>query len=60
MKPYALCLLERFEAGETVEELAEREGIPKERIQMRLAAAAEYVRIRKARRDMSNTSECAA
>jgi hypothetical protein len=49
MKPYAVHLLERFEAGETVEELAVKEGIPTDRIRMRLAAAAELVRMRKAR-----------
>lgn len=39
MKPYAVCLLERFKAGETASELAEREGIPLDRIQIRLNAA---------------------
>jgi hypothetical protein len=42
MKPYAVYLLERFEAGETAEELALSEGIPLERIRIRLAAAAEF------------------
>lgn len=46
MKPYAVHLLERFEAGETVEDLANREGIPVERIRRRLTAAAEYQRAR--------------
>ncbi len=39
MKPYAVYLLERFRAGETVEELAVNEGIPVDRIQIRLDAA---------------------
>ncbi len=43
MKPYALYLLERFEAGESAEELATSEGILIERIRMRLAAAREFV-----------------
>lgn len=42
MRPYALCLLRRFKAGESVEQLAAVEGIPVERISMRLAAAAEF------------------
>ena len=48
MKPYAVYLLERFKAGETPEELALREGIPIERITIRLAVAAEFVRKRPA------------
>jgi len=48
MKPYAVYLLERYKAGETPEELALREGIPVERVRMRLAAAAEFVRKRAA------------
>ena len=39
MKPYAVCLLERFRAGEMTSELAAREGIPLDRIQIRLNAA---------------------
>jgi hypothetical protein len=46
MKPYAIYLLARFKAGETAEELALREGIPVERIRMRLAAAARFERTR--------------
>jgi hypothetical protein len=42
MKPYAIYLLARLKAGETAEQLAIREGIPVERIRMRLAAAAQY------------------
>ena len=42
MKPYAVYLLERFKAGETPEELARAEGIPLDRIKMRLTAAAEF------------------
>ena len=49
MKPYAVHLLERFEAGETVEELAVKEGIPIDRIRVRLAAAAEFVRVHNVR-----------
>lgn len=38
-KPYAVCLLERFRAGETASELAAREGIPLDRIRIRLDTA---------------------
>jgi hypothetical protein len=48
MKPYAVCLLERFRAGETAEELAAKEGIPLDRIRIRLDAATQFERIRKA------------
>jgi hypothetical protein len=48
MKPYAVYLLERFQAGESVEELSVRECIPAERIRMRLAAASNLMRTRKA------------
>ena len=48
MKPYAVYLLERFEAGETVEDLALNEGIPVDRIRIRLAAAAEFQKRRAA------------
>jgi hypothetical protein len=48
MKPYAVYLRERFKAGESPEELALREGIPVERIRIRLAAAAEFERKRPA------------
>ncbi len=44
MKPYAVCLLERFRAGETARELAAREGIPLDRIRMRLDAAERFER----------------
>ena len=49
MKPYAVCLLERFRAGETASELAAREAIPLDRIQMRLDAARLLERMRKAK-----------
>jgi hypothetical protein len=49
MKPYAVYLLERFQGGETAEELAFREGIPVERIRRRLAAATEFIRTRMAK-----------
>jgi hypothetical protein len=39
MKPYAVCLLERFRAGESAAELAANERIPLDRIQLRLKAA---------------------
>jgi len=48
MKPYAVCLLERFRAGETASELAAREGIPLDRIRMRLDAAMRLERARAA------------
>jgi hypothetical protein len=51
MKPYAVYLLERFRAGSTVKTLAFREGIPVERIQIRLAAAEEFERSRKTCQD---------
>lgn len=41
---YAVYLLERFKAGDTPEELALSEGIPVERITLRLAVAAEFAR----------------
>lgn len=50
MKPYAVCLLERFRAGETAEELAATEGIPLDRIRIRLDAAMEFERSRESRR----------
>ena len=46
MKPYAICLLERFRAGETASELAAREGIPLDRIRIRLDAAMLLERMR--------------
>jgi hypothetical protein len=54
MKPYAVCLLERFRAGETAFELAAREGIPLDRIQVRLDAAMRLDRMRSA-----ETNACA-
>jgi hypothetical protein len=60
MKPYAVHLLERFEAGETVEELAVKEGIPIDRIRMRLAAAAEFARIDNARAETMCNAKRAA
>lgn len=47
MKPYAVCLLERFRGGEAATELASKEGIPLDRIQTRLNAAILLERIRK-------------
>ena len=47
MKPYAVCLLDRFRAGETASELAEKEGLPLDRIQFRLDAAMLLERMRK-------------
>ncbi len=44
MEPYAVHLLRRFKAGETVEQLAASEGIPRDRIIIRLAAARGYER----------------
>ena len=38
-QPYAVSLLRRFKAGETVAELAAAEGIPIDRIAMRVRAA---------------------
>ena len=48
MKPYAIYLLERFRAGETASELAAREEIPIDRIQIRLNAAMRLERMRSA------------
>lgn len=48
MQPYAVYLLERFRAGETAEDLAASEGIPLDRIQIRLDAAMEFERTREA------------
>jgi len=47
MKPYAMFLLERFRAGETPAELAVKEGIPLDRIQIRLDAAMLLERMRR-------------
>ena len=49
MEPYALILLRRFKAGESAEEIATAEGIPVERIEMRLAAAAAFEQRQKAK-----------
>ncbi len=46
MKPYAIWLLERFRAGESPSELATREGIPLDRIRIRLDAAMLLERMR--------------
>ena len=46
MKPYAICLLERFRAGETASELSAREEIPLDRIRVRLNAAMQLERMR--------------
>ena len=46
MKPYAVYLLERFRAGEPVSQLAATEGIPLDRIQIRLDAAILLERMR--------------
>ena len=46
MKPYAVWLLEKFRAGVTASELAEREGIPLDRIWIRLDAAMLFERMR--------------
>jgi hypothetical protein len=60
MKPYAISLLERFEAGETAEQLALCEGIRVERIRTRLAAAAEFVRTRTAKLHLNPEAKRAA
>ncbi len=46
MKPYAVHLFERCVAGETPEQLALAEGIPVERIRIRLLAVATFLRTR--------------
>ena len=46
MKPYAIWLLERFNGGETASEMAEREGVPLDRIRIRLDAAMLFERMR--------------
>jgi hypothetical protein len=60
MKPYAVYLLERFQAGETAEELALSEGIPLDRIVKRLAAALEFKRTRSGILDPDSTPKVAA
>ncbi len=47
MEPYAVHLLCRFKAGETVEQLVVNEGVPPERIIIRLKAARNYERAQK-------------
>jgi hypothetical protein len=44
MEPYAVQLLRRFRAGETLEQLVATEGIRRERILIRLEAARRYER----------------
>ncbi len=44
MEPYALYLLRRFDAGESLEELVRTEGIQRERILIRLRAALQYAK----------------
>lgn len=46
MKPYAVRLLERFRDGESAFELAAKEGIPVDRIRIRLDAAMLLERMR--------------
>ena len=58
MKPYAVCLLERFRAGETAEELAASEGISLDRIRIRLDAAMQFERSQEAGR--TDPEHCAA
>ena len=58
MKPYAIYLLDRFRAGETASDLAAREGIPLDRIRMRLDAAMLFERMRK--RPMNRCQESRA
>lgn len=48
MEPYAIQLLRRFKAGETLEQLVASEGIPRERIVVRLEAARNFERTRAA------------
>jgi hypothetical protein len=42
MEPYAVYLLGRYRAGETVEQLVVAEAIPRKRIIMRLRMAEKY------------------
>jgi hypothetical protein len=42
--PFAVQLLEEHRDGKSVEELSSETGIPAERIEMRLNAAADYLR----------------
>jgi hypothetical protein len=43
-EPYALYLLKEYQRGKTVEGLSRETGITAERIEMRLKAAAAYIR----------------
>jgi hypothetical protein len=43
MEPYAVYLLGRYRAGESVEQLVATEAVPRERIVMRLKVAAKYL-----------------
>ena len=43
MEPYAVYLLGRYRAGESLEQLVVAEGIPRKRIIMRLRVAAKHV-----------------
>jgi hypothetical protein len=47
VKPFAVWLYERYRIGKTPEDLARELGIPVERIERRLDAAASYVRSRR-------------
>jgi hypothetical protein len=44
VEPFALSLLKEYQSGKTVEALSREMGIPAERIEMRLKAAAAYLR----------------
>jgi hypothetical protein len=44
VEPFALSLLRQHQSGKTVEALSVETGIPAERIEMRLKAAAAYLR----------------
>ncbi len=49
MEPYAVYLLRRFHAGETIDQLVATEGIQRERIARRLRAALRYAKTSRAR-----------
>ena len=55
MEPYAVYLLRRFKAGETVEQLVASEGIRRDRIAARLLAAQRYERAQK--RELHNHNQ---
>ena len=66
MEPYALYLLRRFRSGESVGQLVSSEGIPRDRIIVRLLAAGRHqraqkhkLRIAKRQRDNHNRWEVA-